>query len=325
MAEIAVILVNMGGPDSLQSVKPYLFNIFSDAAIISLPMPGMLRRPFARLLAAMRCKKSMDIYRQIGGQSPMIEITDVQCQRLESRLNRLKCCRFRVFPAMRYWHPKLEDVWYNVVDQGYQKLIILPLYPFYSTTTSQSIFALIDRLKQNRNAQKSDVMIIRSFGNHPEFIEAVIHQIETALESYPDIKDILLSAHSIPVKCIEKGDPYLSEITLAFGQLNRHFNGNRRLHLSFQSKLGPLKWLSPTTIDKISEIAAQGVKNLLVYPFGFVSDNSETVYELDIQMKNQALKKGILNYIRVDALNYDNYFIETLHALIMNKLIGEGT
>ena len=320
MVQVAVMLVNMGAPDSLDSVKPYLFNLFSDAAIIDVPIPGVIRRLLARLLANRRYKKSINIYKQIGGKSPLSEITDVQCQRVESRLNRQYSFRFRVFPTMRYWHPKIEDVWHEVVEQGFSKIVILPLYPFYSITTSQSIFTLIDKLNQGRTAQKSDLMMINSFGNHPQFIEAIIHQIETALESYPDIRDILLSAHSIPMKSVKKGDLYLAEITMAFRQLNHHFNGNRRLHLSFQSKLGPLKWLAPSTIDKISEIAAQGVRNLMVYPFGFVSDNSETVYELDIQMKKLALEKGILNYIRVDALNDDDFFIETLHTLIMNKL-----
>lgn len=326
MKKIAVVLANMGGPDTIESVKPYLYNLFSDPAIISIPMPEKLRLFLARRLANWRYIKSKHIYKQIGGKSPLYEITNNQCRLLNNMLNSSQTpCRFFVFSAMRYWHPKIEDIWYKVVSQGFDKIMVFPLYPFYSTTTTESITKLIDNLNRNSKINNTDLIIINRFGNHPLFIEAVINQINSTLKSHPNIKDILFSAHSIPLKCISDGDPYLIEITSAFEQLRKNFSDNLSLHLSFQSKLGPMKWIEPSTRDKICEIADRGVKGLIVYPFGFVADNSETIYELDIEIKNMARERGIDTFIRINALNDDPLFIKTLNTLILNKLGAAAT
>ncbi|MCK5617871.1 MAG: ferrochelatase, partial [Candidatus Krumholzibacteria bacterium] len=281
--KVAVIISNMGGPDSLEAVEPYLFNIFSDPDIIDIPLPAPLRKRFVRWVAGKRAPKSIEIYRQIGGRSPLLDITQNQAQLLEATLNRNGAMNFRVFPAMRYWHPFVEDVWSEIVSGGFDKLVVLSMYPFYSTTTAGSLVKLVERLNRDGDFSRDDLLIIDRYGDHPAFINAVVEQILRVLVT-ENIQDrdqihVLCSAHSIPVRREKKGDPYRAEVERAVEAVRKRLPDNVRLDLAFQSKIGPIKWLEPSTPDKIDELAARDVKELVAYPLGFVADNSETLYE----------------------------------------------
>jgi len=310
----------MGGPDSLDDVEPYLYNIFSDPDIIDIPLPSALRKRFVRWFAHKRAPESTEIYRQIGDKSPLLEITRGQARLLEAALNGNDSASFRVYPAMRYWHPLVEEVWSSIVEEGYDKLIILSLYPFYSTTTTGSLLNLVEKLNRNGDFRDEDLTVIDRFGDHPAFINAMAEQILRALVK-ADIHDretihLLCSTHSIPEKRVKKGDPYRAEVERAVEALRNRLPDNVRTHLAFQSKIGPIKWLEPATPDKIDELAQVGITELSTYPLGFVADNSETLYEIGILYKNRAHEKGIEHFLRIDALNTDRLFIDALKQIV---------
>jgi ferrochelatase len=322
--KVAVIISNMGGPDSLEAVEPYLYNIFSDPDIIDIPLPAPLRKRFVRWFAGKRAPKSVGIYRQIGDRSPLLDITQNQAQLLEAALNRNGTTDFRVFPAMRYWHPFVEVVWSEIVSGGFDKLVVLSMYPFYSSTTTGSLVNLVERLNRDSDFSRDDLLIIDRYGDHPAFINAMVEQILRFLvkEAIHDREhmNVLCSVHSIPARRVKKGDPYRAEVERAVEAIQKRLPENVRLDLAFQSKIGPIKWLEPATPDKIDELAARGVRELVAYPLGFVADNSETLYEIGILYKNRALAKGIEHFYRIDALNTDALFIDALDQIVMEKI-----
>ncbi|RIK40600.1 MAG: ferrochelatase [Chloroflexi bacterium] len=322
--KIAVIISNMGGPDSLAAVEPYLVNIFSDPDIIDIPLPSPLRMRFVRWFAGRRAAESREIYHQLGGKTPLTAITQQQAELLAARLNATGLASFAVFPAMRYWHPLVEDVWQAVRRQGFDKLVVVTLYPFFSTTTTGSLIRLVNRLNAQGDFPPDDLLIVDRFGDHPAFIRAMAGQIRRALAAAETTgvgyHDLLLSAHSIPMRRIKRGDPYQREIEAAVAALRPHLPPDLRLHLAYQSKIGPIRWLSPATPDKIDELAAAGVKNLLVYPLGFVADNSETLYEINMLYKDQAHARGIENFVCIEALNIDPHLIEALERVVVERL-----
>jgi ferrochelatase len=321
--KIALMISNMGGPDSLEAVEPYLKNIFNDPDIIDIPLPGPLRRRFVNWLAGRRGPESRDIYRQIGGKSPLLDITNGQADLLGKALNHGDGPRYEIFPAMRYWHPLVEDVWERILVGGFDRVVVLSLYPFYSTATGGSLVNLIGRLNKKRRIDGDKLCVIDRFGAHPAFIRAMAEQISRFLAEHSlldrEAVHLLFSAHSIPVRRVKKGDPYLDEIRAAVGALGELVPANVRLHLSFQSKIGPIKWLEPATPDKIDELAGQGVRELVVYPLGFVADNSETLYELDILYADHAKERGIEQFLRIEALNTDELFVEALAQVVREK------
>jgi ferrochelatase len=317
---IALMISNMGGPDSLDAVEPYLRNIFSDPDIIDIPLPGPIRKRFASWLAGRRAPESRDIYRRIGGRSPLLEITSDQARRLEEKLNGGDGPRYEVMPAMRYWHPLVENVWERIRSGGFDKAVVLSLYPFYSSTTGGSLVNLIGRLNETDGFASGDLCVIDRFGAYPAYLDAMERQIRRFLADSPlaarDEINLLFSAHSIPVRRVKRGDPYRDEIGHAVDALRGRLPGKVRVHLSFQSKIGPVKWLEPSTPDKIRELARRGVRELVVYPLGFVADNSETLYELDILYRDYAREQGIDRFFRIEALNSSDDFVDSLASLV---------
>ena len=314
----AVIISNMGGPDSLDAVECYLYNIFMDPDIIDIPLPGFLRRKFIAWFAKKRAPESTEIYRKIGGKTPLTDITNQQAELLEKKLNVDDNPKFKVFVAMRYWYPFVEEVWKEVVEQDFKKLIIISLYPYYSTTTTGSLVSLINRLNADKTFADENITIIDRFGDHPLFIQAMVDQIKEELKDNR-YKDLMLSAHSIPMKRIKKGDPYRDEIEKSVALMKEQLPDDLKVHLCYQSKVGPIEWLSPQTEATVVELAEQGVKNLLVYPLGFVADNSETIYEIGMLYKDLAEEKGITNFERIDSLNTNTVFIDVLTDLVLTR------
>ena len=314
----AVIISNMGGPHELDAVECYLYNIFMDPDIIDIPLPGFLRRKFIAWFAKKRAPESTEIYRKIGGKTPLTDITNQQAALLEKKLNTNNKSDFKVFVAMRYWYPFVEEVWEKVVKEGYQQLIVVTLYPYYSTTTTGSLISLINRLNKDKIFADDNITIIDRYGDHPLFIKAMVEQIKKELQKTP-VKDLMLSAHSIPMKRIKKGDPYRDEIERSVSLIKEQLPRDLNIHLCYQSKVGPIEWLSPQTDDTVVKLAEKGVKALLAYPLGFVADNSETIYEIGMLYRDLAKEKGIINFKRIDALNTDPNFIDALADLILNR------
>lgn len=320
----AVVIANMGGPDSLDCVEDYLTNVFRDPAIIDIPLPGPLRERFARWLAKKRTPKTVRIFEHIGGKTPLTEITRRQAELLENNLNTAGLGAFRVFPAMRYWHPLLEDVWRDIAGDGFERLIVVSLFPYYSYAMSGSLFDLVKRLNGNGDFTNDNLVLVERFGSHPAFVEAMAADINAALAGLenPDgeTTHLILSAHSVPLRSIKKGDPYKDEIEASVNAVKRLLPENVSVHLTYQSKIGPVKWLGPFTTDKIAELAGRGVKRLCVYPLGHVADNSETLYELGMLLRDLAVESGIDSYNRIDALNAGALFIDALTRIVLEEI-----
>jgi ferrochelatase len=304
----AVILLNMGGPDSLSAVKPFLYNLFSDREIIKLG-PYSFQKIFARLISSLRLKKSMHYYQLIGGRSPLNDITHAQASALENILGP----DYRVYVGMRYWHPFIEDTVKIIEKSGINHIVVLSLYPQFSLATTGSS---IKEYKRVIHGKKFTTRYINQWYNFTPYIESLLELIDKELLSfnrYQDV-DVLFSAHSLPEYFIKKGDPYLEQTEATISEINKRLS--LQWHLSFQSRSGPVKWLKPSTEEMIRALAGKGCKKLFVVPISFVSDNIETLYELDILYKQMALKRGI-DFRRCRALNTSQKFIQSLQKLVL--------
>ena len=308
-----VLLLNLGGPDSLEAVKPFLYNLFSDRTIIKLG-PPFLQRPIAAFIATTRAGKTRAMYRLIGGKSPILDITKAQAAELEEVLNSGATQEdkpYRVYIGMRYWHPFIEDAVKQMHRDGIKNVIALGLYPHYSIATTGSS---VEKLKEiMKNYPSLSLRCIESWYDHPLYIEAVVEQINNGLAQFEGKPDVLFSAHSLPQQFIDDGDPYLKEVVGTIAAITKKIGV--RWHLSFQSKSGPVKWLKPSTEHMLGELARKGVKDLLVVPISFVSDHIETLYEIDILYKDMATGLGI-NLKRTESLNTSPTFIKALAQIV---------
>lgn len=309
--------MNMGGPDSLEAVKPFLGNLFSDRDIIRLG-PAFLQKPLASLIINLRLKKTKEIYGLIGGKSPLAEITEAQAKMLEEFLNsghvQPRNGRLRVYAGMRYWHPFIADTVRRMKEDGITEVLAVSLYPHYSAAATGSTMKMSEAVMRQYGMKYSSVT---SWYNHPGYISALMEKIEEGLKSFNEKPVVLFSAHSLPIKFIEEGDPYEKEIRGTIDALTKRTGID--WHLSFQSKTGPVRWLGPSTESMLHELAGRGVKDLLVVPISFVSDHIETLYEIDILYGDLAKGLGI-NMKRTGALNTAPRFIEALGDIVIGKL-----
>lgn len=324
--KLGVLLFNLGGPETLADVRPFLFNLFSDPEIVQLPIRAM-QKPLAWLISTARHRKSSGYYVQIGGGSPLRRITEEQAAALRAELAR-RGVEANVYVGMRYWRPFTEEAIDQIVRDGVDELILLPLYPQFSVSTTGSSFkdfdALVDKrggLPHIRRRQ------ITQWHTQENYINALAGQIVEEIEKFSDPNPqrvhLLFSAHSVPQSYIERGDPYLRQIEETARLVSERLGSISPVHLSFQSKVGPVKWLEPSTDAKLRELAATRVEQVLAIPISFVSDHIETLYELDILYKKLADEIGIKSYRRVPALNLNPTFINALADLVCEKL-AEG-
>ncbi len=326
---IGVILLNLGGPDSLQAVRPFLYNLFSDREIIRLG-PLFLQKPVAWLISFFRSQKTKRLYSLIGGKSPILNITMAQAKALEGALNSslslqsphppfIKGGRggIKVFVGMRYWHPFIDEVVPEMHRSGIKRIVALNMYPQYSHATTGSSMS---RFKKVLSQYPMEVFFITSWFNHPLYIEALVDVIKKGLEGWGDVH-VLFSAHNLPATLIKEGDPYVEQINGTIKEITKRLN--IQWHLSYQSKSGPVKWLEPSTEEMLKRFAEKGFKNILLVPISFVSDHIETLYEIDILYKGLASRLG-LALKRVDSLNTHPLFIEALKDIIMKGLKEKG-
>src|SRR5262245_31550966 len=321
--KLGVLLFNLGGPETLADVRPFLFNLFSDPEIVRLPIRAM-QKPLAWLISTTRFKKSAGYYQLIGGGSPLRRITDQQADCLHEELKR-RDIDARVYVGMRYWHPFTDKALERILQDGITELIALPLYPQFSVSTtgssSKDFIALLDQRGKLRHIRRR---YITRWHKHEGYIATLAGQINEAAAKFPDPDPgkihLLFSAHSVPVSYIDRGDPYLRHIEETVELVSAKLGRPHPVHLSFQSKVGPVKWLEPSTNTKLRQLKAEGADQVLAIPISFVSEHIETLYELDILYKNLAREIGIRHYERVPAFNTNENFIKALADLVCQKL-----
>ncbi len=318
----AVVLFNLGGPDSLEAVEPFLFNLFSDPDIFKFPLGAITQKWFARAISRRRTPEASIGYRAIGGKSPQLEITNAQAKALGQALSDKGS--YEVFVCMRYWHPMADAVVAALKEKQIENVILLPLYPQYSLTTTGSSYNDFMRACQRHHYQPT-ISFIRQWYEQPEYQQAIADAITSEALKLPDPNpeniELLFSAHGLPQKIIDQGDPYDTHIRATVAGV-REILGWPNTTLCYQSRVGPLKWLQPYTRDTILEKSRQGSKQILVYPVAFVSDHIETLYELAIEYAQVAVDAGINTYRVVPALNTDAGLINTLKEQVLAQRHG---
>lgn len=313
MKKIAVVLFNLGGPENLSDVKPFLFNLFYDKAIISLPNP--FRWLIAKLISGLRYKKTQAIYRELGGGSPLLGLTQKQAEALQEKLGP----EYKVFVSMRYWKPFSEAVVKNLKKYDPEEVLFVPLYPQFSTTTTESSFKDFRKALQSQGV-KAKVKALCCFFDNELFVKAHRDLILRELKKVKSNKTkttILFSAHGLPLSVIEGGDPYQEQIEKTVEKISSTpMLSKINKVVCYQSKVGPKKWLGPSTEEEIKNAAKRG-DAVVVVPVAFVSEHSETLVELDIDYRDFATNLGVKEYYRVPALGTNHNFIDSLKEMCL--------
>lgn len=316
MSRLAVVLFNLGGPDGPAAVRPFLFNLFRDPAIIGAP--AAVRYPLAAFISATRAKGARANYALMGGGSPLLPETRRQAEALEAELVRRRPDQqVRVFIAMRYWKPFAAETARAVAAWGPDEIVLLPLYPQYSTTTTGS--SLKDWSRAYRGPGRS-----RSVCCYPVaegFVEAHAHAIRRAWEAAgrpPGVR-LLFSAHGLPERVVVGGDPYQAQVEATAAAVAKHLPELADWRISYQSRVGPLKWIGPSTDDEIRRAGAEGT-GVLVSPIAFVSEHVETLVELDHEYAELAQESGCPAWIRAPALGVEPAFVSALGSAVSSAL-----
>ena len=321
---VGVVMLNLGGPMQLADVEPFLYNLFMDPAIIDLPVRGTLRHWLARLISSRRAKAVGEDYEEIGGSSPINRLTKEQARSLEVRLNErygpATGAHFRTYIAMRYWKPFSEDAAAQMAADGVTKVVLLPLYPQYSKTTTGASLVLWKALEEKGEIATWPTSLVYEYAAHPKYVQAICDRIDEGLQRFPrEVRDkvhLLFSAHGTPTKEMKKRrDPYCCLCHSTVQQvmnLRQERGESRPFHVAFQSKVGPAEWLTPSTPDQLEELAKDGHTAVLVIPVAFVTDHIETAYELDIEVREEASHFGITHYEVTSGLNCHPLFIDAL-------------
>jgi protoporphyrin/coproporphyrin ferrochelatase len=310
--------MNLGGPDSLAAVQPFLVNLFSDPAIIGLP--GVVRLPLARLIAWRRTPTAREIYARLGGRSPLLDNTEIQARALELALGP----GYRCFVAMRYWHPVSAQTACAVAEWTPEKIVCLPLYPQFSTTTTASSLAAW-RIAAVKQGLTSPTHVIRCYPCEQGWIKAISGLIEPALEATSGTGRavrLLLTAHGLPKKIVRAGDPYQTQVEqTAASVVAALARPELDWRVCYQSRVGPLEWIGPGTDEEIKQAGKDGIP-LVVAPISFVSEHSETLVELDIDYRRLAEIAGVPAYHRVPTVSVEPSFIGSLALLVNRALAG---
>ncbi|BAU02668.1 hypothetical protein VIGAN_11222700 [Vigna angularis var. angularis] len=325
--KVGVLLLNLGGPETLNDVQPFLFNLFADPDIIRLPrLFRFLQRPLAKLISVLRAPKSKEGYAAIGGGSPLRKITDDQALAIKKALE-AKGLSSNVYVGMRYWYPFTEEAIQQIKRDRITRLVVLPLYPQFSiSTTGSSVRVLEQVFREDAYLSTLPVSIINSWYQREGYIKSMANLIEKELQSFSEPREamIFFSAHGVPVSYVEEaGDPYRDQmedcIFLIMQELKARGINNEHT-LAYQSRVGPVQWLKPYTDEVLVELGQKGIKSLLAVPVSFVSEHIETLEEIDMEYKELALESGIKNWARVPALGLTPSFITDLADAVIEAL-----
>ena len=319
---VGVVLLNLGGPDTLDAVEPFLYNLFSDPDIIDFPGSFLFRKRLAKLISSRRHVWVQKQYEKIGGGSPLKAHTLKQAALLEKKLN--ETMPARVYVAMRYWEPFTDEALDAIERDGITRVVLLPLYPHFSKATTESSKKEWDARLAVRKHLQLDATLIEHYYDHPTYIDALIGRIEEGLERFDDnIRGdvhLVFSAHGTPMKLVRQGDPYSGHIKKTIEAIMGRSKLGNDHSLCYQSKVGPMKWLTPSTPDKVTELAGKGVKHMLIVPVAFASDHLETLFELGIEYRRVAMAAGVEQYEVTTGLNDSPIFIDALSELVFTHL-----
>jgi protoporphyrin/coproporphyrin ferrochelatase len=314
---VGVVLFQLGGPDKLEAIEPFLYNLFCDPDIIDFPFARIGRKPLAKLISATRARKVQHHYATIGGCSPIRKHTEQQAAALEAALQN-QGMDARCFVAMRYWHPFTKEAIAQLRDTECDEIVLLPLYPQYSSTTTGSSLNEWRRLFSDN----TPLHCIDTFYRNPTYLDAVIEKINSTLSRFPDPHrpEILFSAHSVPMSVIEKGDPYQSQIEETVQLLMQRGGWQNAHRLCYQSKVGASRWLQPSLRNTLKNMAADGTQEVCVVPVAFVSDHVETLGEIDHEAREQAERLGFVQFEMSAGLNDSPKFIQALGQIVQQAL-----
>jgi ferrochelatase len=318
---VGVVLFQLGGPDTPQAIEPFLFNLFCDPDIIDFPFARIGRKPLAKLISTTRAKKVQHHYSAIGGASPIRRFTERQADALQQRL-RAEGVDAHCFVAMRYWHPFTAEAVEQLRAANCDEVVLLPLYPQYSSTTTGS------SLNEWRRLFRDDVPVqaIETFYQHPLYLDSLVEKIDEALERFPESgsPEIVFSAHSVPVSVIARGDPYQRQIEETVAMVMQRGGWRHRYRLCYQSKVGASRWLQPSLHRTIRDLAAERIREVCVVPIAFVSDHVETLGEIDHEAREEAAELGIQQFEMTSGLNDSPAFIAALADLVVTAISAES-
>lgn len=314
--KLAVVLFNFGAPSSIEDIFRYQVSLFSDRDVIKLPCPWITQKLFAHFIASLRKNKSIEKYKKIGGKSPLMELSEFQRSKLETLL-RKDLPNLRVFLAMKYSSPSISECLEKLAKLGYKKLIFLPLFPQYSRVTTGGFYST---LKKKIPEYNFDYIEIDEYYKHPKFIEAWKQRIEEKLSTINDPSKchMIFSAHSVPMKLIEEGDPYKEQTEISVSEIYKTLKTKVPYTLAYQSRSGPVKWLEPGTKEVLLEQARLN-HDIIMIPISFILDNFETVYEEDIEFRELFEQEGGGSFHRVEALNDHKTFLLCMRDLVLNN------
>jgi protoporphyrin/coproporphyrin ferrochelatase len=318
----AVVLLQLGGPDSLDAVQPFLYNLFVDPDIIDLPGAFLFRSALARFISTRRAPKVQELYRNIGGGSPILRETQQQADGLRELLAR-KGQDIPVEIAMRYWRPFTEETVKKLLAAGVNEVILLPLYPHYSKATTGSSVREWERVVRTLGADHIAAKMIDPYFDHPLYIASLVERVEQAIQRVPmDQRSkvhLVFSAHGTPMKLVRNGDPYSKHIRRTYELVVEKGDFGLPHHLCFQSKVGPQKWLEPSLTQTIDSLGSQGITHIIVNPLAFVTDHIETLSEINIEARHQAFERGITYFDMTASLTTSKLFVECLASLVLDK------
>ena len=319
---LGIVLFQLGGPDTLEAIEPFLYNLFCDPDIIDFPFARIGRKPLARLISTTRSRKVQHHYATIGGGSPIRPNTERQARALEASL-RTEGLDARCFVAMRYWHPFTAEAIEQLRGAECDEVVLLPLYPQYSSTTTGSSLNEWNRLFQD----DIPVHCVDTFYQHPMYLDAVAEKVNESLARFPepDTPEIVFSAHSVPMSVIEKGDPYQRQIEETVHLLMQRAGWNNRHRLCYQSKVGASRWLQPSLHQTLKTLGSEGVREVCVVPIAFVSDHVETLGEIDHEARHEARQLGITQFEMSAGLNDSPKFIQALSHVVLETLEQESS
>jgi ferrochelatase len=318
---LAVVLFQLGGPDTLEAIEPFLYNLFCDPEIIDFPFARIGRKPLAKLISATRSRKVQEHYASIGGGSPIRRNTERQALALESELAR-QGLDARCFVAMRYWHPFTREAVEQIAQTGCDEVVLLPLYPQYSSTTTGSSLNEWRRLFQDRLPSHC----VTDFYRNTMYLDAAIEKIDEALGRFPNrtTPEILFSAHGIPLSVVERGDPYQRQIEETVQLLMNRGGWANHHRLCYQSKVGASKWLQPSLHRALRDLAGESVREVCVVPVAFVSDHVETLAEIDHEAREEAHTLGVKQFEMTAGLNDSPRFIQALGQIVIEAIASGG-
>ncbi len=313
-----LVLLNMGGPDSLRAVRPFLYNLFSDRNLIQLPAGALLQKPFAFMISALRAPKVKVNYASIGGKSPLLEWTEKQAAGVARELGE----QVKPFVAMRYWKPRAAECLRRMKQEGIEQAVVLSMYPHYTNATTGSSLKDFEAAAA-RIYPELKYTVIREWYDWPAYLDALANRVRDGLEKFHELTrdeiPILFSAHALPQKFIDEGDPYLDHVTATVRGVMERFPGHP-WRLGFQSRSGPVEWMAPDTLDVLDQLGTEQAPGVLILPISFVSDHIETLQEIDFEMRMHAEAIGLPRFERTPSLNDHQDFLQALVGLIRHNL-----